>query len=47
MRHARIGRPPGDPETVVIIGSGLFIWWQGKGSAKPALHIPLGRDPMG
>lgn len=32
---------------VVVIGSGLFIWWQGKLATKPVLHTPLVQDPMG
>lgn len=31
----------------VVIGSGLFIWWQGKVATKPVLHTPLVQDPMG
>jgi drug/metabolite transporter (DMT)-like permease len=32
---------------VVVIGSGLFIWWQGKLATKRDLRTPLVQDPIG
>lgn len=32
---------------VVVIGSGLFIWWQGKLATKPDMRTPLVQDPIG
>lgn len=44
------GERPDSPMVLgcaVVIGSGLFIWWQGKVATKPVLHTPLVQDPMG
>lgn len=47
---AMFGERPDGPMMLgcaVVIGSGLFIWWQGKVATKPVLHTPLVQDPMG
>jgi len=46
---AIFGERPDEPMIlgcVVIIASGLFIWWHGKVSANPDLQTSIGRGPM-